>query len=273
MMMHPNKFDLTLFSEEAPAASGTPNLTGGAGASAKPSAQEAAAAPQQTKKSAEGSARRESFEALIQGKYREAFSERVQGIIDRRFKDLKALKARAEQLEPLLEQLRGQYGAADNDALLRALQERTPEPGTPEALKEAASPEDGQPGGNRSEYEGGFSKWKSDIAAAQRRYPSFRIAAECQNPVFVRLMRSGIDVTTAYEFIHRGELLGKTVQETAKLVRQSVGEEIRTRAMRPEENGIGARSAAIGRPDARRMSRQERESISRRVLQGEKITF
>ena len=91
--------------------------------------------------------------------------------------------------------------------------------------------------------------------------------------MFVRLMRSGIDVTTAYEFIHRGELLGKTVQETAKLVRQSVGEEIRTRAMRPEENGIGARSAAIGRADARRMSRQERESISRRVLQGEKITF
>lgn len=276
-----NRIELTIFSEEAFASPGAAVPAGGSEESAPqtPSGESparsggtSAAQPSAPKDHPAGTARREAFETLIQGKYREAFSERVQSIIDRRFKDLKTLRARAEKLEPLLEQLRGQYGAEDDDALLRAVRDSNPTL-SPEASGKNAAPKDGRPGGNRPEYEGGFPKWKRDIAAAEKRYPSFRIAQECRNPVFVRLMRSGIDVATAYEFVHRGELLGRTVQETARLVRQSVGNEIRTRAQRPEENGMGARSAAVGRPDARRMTRQEREAISRRVLKGEKITF
>ena len=72
---------------------------------------EAESAPAETVPAdAEAAGRREAFESLIRGEYKAEFDERVQRIIDRRFRDLKRLEAQAERAKPLFQLLEKRYG-------------------------------------------------------------------------------------------------------------------------------------------------------------------
>ena len=61
----------------------------------------------------EESGSEEEFEALIKGKYAEAFRKRTQGIIDRRFSRMKGFERTAKAVTPLLEELTARFPAID----------------------------------------------------------------------------------------------------------------------------------------------------------------
>ena len=91
-------------------------------------------------------------------------------------------------------------------------------------------------------------------------YPDFDLDRELENPAFVRLLNSAVDVRTAYEVVHHQELR----RREAQLARN---------AARPQENGLAAAPAALSRPDPRALSPQERKALRRRAAKGEEIVW
>jgi hypothetical protein len=99
------------------------------------------------------------------------------------------------------------------------------------------------------------------------------LKTELQNPQFQRLIRSGIDVKTAFEVIHKDEIIPAAMQYTAKTVEQKVVNNIRANGMRPSENGVTSKSPVEVKSDVSKLTKADRQEIIRRVRQGEKISF
>ena len=96
---------------------------------------------------------------------------------------------------------------------------------------------------------------------------------ESKNKNFVSLIKSGIDVKTAYEVIHHNEIVSGIAAKAAKDAEIKTAEAIRQRAMRPAENGLSSQSSVIIKNDVSKLSPSERAEIARRVSRGERITF
>jgi len=60
-----------------------------------------------------------------------------------------------------------------------------------------------------------YSQWMQQADAVKRFYLNFDFRAEEESPQFVSLLWAGIDVRTAYEVVHRDEILGGAMQYTA----------------------------------------------------------
>ena len=94
-----------------------------------------------------------------------------------------------------------------------------------------------------------------------------------QNQKFVDLLRSNIDVRTAYEVLHKDEIIPAAMQFTAKTVEQKLTNKIIANGARPAENGMAAQGAALVKSDVSQLTKADREEIIRRVQRGEKIRF
>lgn len=102
-------------------------------------------------------------------------------------------------------------------------------------------------------------------------YPDFDLKTEMEQPLFVKLVRAGVAMRDAYEFVHRDELTSAMIEEIAqKLYARSLGEK-ETKTRRPAENGTSGRAAARLREKApSEWSKEERERIGREALRGKK---
>lgn len=105
----------------------------------------------------------------------------------------------------------------------------------------------------------------------QKTYPGFDWEKEMRNPVFVRLIHSGVDGRTAYEVVYRRELLAQAVHFGAKTAREQVSRSLSSGGHRVRENGSG--SVSILRNDPRSLTASELAAIRTRVQKGEKIRF
>ena len=105
-------------------------------------------------------------------------------------------------------------------------------------------------------------------------YPSFDFETEVQNPQFVSLIKApGVDVRTAYEVIHRDEVIGGAMQHTAQAVAQKMANNIAARGTRPQEIGVGSQSGVTSKPDVNSLGKQDIQKILKRVARGERIEF
>ena len=109
--------------------------------------------------------------------------------------------------------------------------------------------------------------------ALKETYPDFDLQAECQNDTFLQLLQNNIDMQTAYEVIHRDDVMRQTLAGAVQKTRESVVRDIQARGMRPTENGLDSTAAAVTKTDVNRMTKAEREEIERRVLRGERIVL
>lgn len=248
--------------------------------------EEQAAAAQTTKpdKNAE-------FEKLIKGDYKEAFDARVQGIIDGRFRDFKTLQEQVGKLQPVMQLLSGRYGvdATDVEALSRAVEEdnsfyeeEAERRGlTVEQLKEMKRIERENEAFRKAQEERErveqanriYAGWMQQAEAARQVYPNLRFEEEARNQTFTDLLRSGVDVKTAYEVIHKDDILGGAMQYAAQKTAEKVTNNVRARAKRPAENGAGAQSASRQVTDVTKLQKEDIYEILRRVERGEKISF
>lgn len=231
------------------------------------------------------------FEALIKGKYKAQYDARTQDTIQKRLKSSKETVEKYNALAPTLEILAKKYGvdAADIAALNKAIEEddtyfedEALEKGiTVQQLKEIRSMERENADLKRQMQEQQtkenanklYAGWMNQAEETQKVYPSFDLRTEMNNPKFVDLLRSNIDVRTAYEVLHKDEIIPAAMQFTAKTVESKIAKKIAAQGARPAENGMSSGSAAVVKSDVSQLSKEDRREIARRVARGEKIRF
>mgnify|MGYP003498157642 CR=1 FL=1 len=118
-----------------------------------------------------------------------------------------------------------------------------------------------------------YSNWMNQAEDAKKVYPGFDLREEMNNPKFVDLLRSNIDVRTAYEVLHKDEIIPAAMQFTAQTVESKLAKKIASNGARPSENGMSSQSAAVVKSDVSQLSKADRAEIIRRVQRGEKIRF
>lgn len=231
------------------------------------------------------------FEKLIKGDYKDAFSRRVQNIINGRFKETRTLQEQLQKSTPVFEILAQKYGieADDIDGIVKALEnddesyrEEAMEKGiTVEQLKEMKKLErevlqlrrnesrrDEQDRINRD-----ITNWKNQAESLKEIYPNFNLDTEIEDPQFFSLLRNNVDVRTAYEVIHRDEILGGAMQYAAQTAAKRVADSVAANSKRPVENGVTSQGAVNSQTDVNKLTKAQREEIERRVARGERITF
>ena len=231
------------------------------------------------------------FEKLIKGQYKAQYDARMQDTIQKRLKGSKETVDKYNALAPTLEILANKYGvdAADIEALNKAIQEDDAF-FEEEALKRGMSVQDlksirkmerenadlkrqMQEKETKEKADKLYAQWMQQEKDLKQVYPSFNMQAEMQNQKFVDLLRSNIDVKTAYEVIHKDEIIPAAMQFTAKTVEQKLTNKIIANGARPTENGMSSQGAAVVKSDVSQLSKADRAEIIRRVQRGEKIRF
>ena len=235
--------------------------------------------------------RNAEFEKLIKGEYKDLYDARVQDTVQKRLKGQKETVDKFNALTPTLELLASKYGvdAADIEGLNKAIgeddsyyeQEAMEKGMSVKQLKEIkkmerenadlkAQMEEAQRQENGKKL---YAAWMQQADEAKKVYPSFDLRTEMNNPKFVDLLRSNIDVRTAYEVLHKDEIIPAAMQFTAQTVESKLAKSIASNGARPSENGMSSQSAAVVKSDVSQLSKADRAEIIRRVQRGEKIRF
>jgi hypothetical protein len=235
--------------------------------------------------------RNAKFEALIKGEYKDLFDQRMQDTVQKRLKSSKETVDKYNALTPTLEILAKKYGvdASNIEALNKAIEEddsyfeeEALEKGiTVQQLKEIRKMEKENAELKRQMAEQNrrdnanrqYAQWMEQADKAKAVYPSFNLNAELQNPQFLNLLRSNVDVRTAYEVIHKDEIIPAAMQFTAKAVEQKITNKIIANGARPAENGNSSQGASVTKSDVSLLTKADRAEIARRVARGEKISF
>ena len=274
-------FNLQLFAEGATGEGTAVPAANGEGATA-PTTEQATDAQVQAEE------RKKAYENF-KAEYKAEYDSEVQAIVKDRLKSSKAktadLDKRLKSLSPILDKLAGKYHVdpTDTDAIIKAYEEddsnweeEAYERGmTVEQLKyerqldrrkaEIDAFEEEQ---RRSQQ---YAIWDAQVAETARYYPDFSIDREMQNPDFTRLMNAGVPIKTAYEVIHKQEMMQGAMKFAAERATAEVTNGVKANLSRPVENGSSSQVASTGEKKYSAMSLDQLEEIARRVKAGEPI--
>lgn len=231
------------------------------------------------------------FEAMIKGEFKDLYDARVQNSLRQRLRGNEETVNRYNQFAPVREILADKYGVDPNDpqAILKALDED-------ESFYEAEAAESGQTvqqikenrkmkrenAALRAQLEQVntqkqanelLASWQQQGEEVKKIYPGFDLQAELQNPMFRELLKSNIPIRTAFEVIHKDEIIPAAMQYTAKQVEQKVANSVRAGQMRPAEGAMGSASPAQHRVDVSKLTKAQVEEYNRRAARGERIEF
>ncbi len=295
-------FDVQLFAQGADGGTGAGETGADNAAPAQPqqgvkAPSAAAQSGQQTDSPAAGEGqsgedeRSAQFEALIRGEYKDLYDRRVQDTIQRRLRATEDAVSRYRQLAPALELLAERYGvdAADAAALSRAVENddsfyehEARERGmsvrqvrewhrTQRENAEMRAELARQASQRRAEEL--FADWNRQSEELRQIYPAFDLRTELQGETFRSLLRSRVPLRTAFEVVHKDELIPAAMQYTAKQVEQKLSRSIAAGQSRPAEGAMGSQGAVQTKSDVSQLTRAERDEIDRRVARGERIMF
>ncbi|MDR1116721.1 MAG: hypothetical protein LBL09_00535 [Oscillospiraceae bacterium] len=230
--------------------------------------------------------RRSEFERLIQGEYKEYFDERVQKLINKRFKRSKLTEQQLTAQTPVVELLLRRYGIDENDAdAVNRLYSQLEKDGNSADLEQngyrKAQSEvisklfngDGKTSGVKPYVESALKSWLAQAGELAAEYPGFELARELKKPAFGALIRSGHTLKSAYEAMHLGEIRGRYESAAAERAEKRVLEALRRRGARPAENGVLGQSGVTLKNDVTKLSRKEREQIAKRAAKGESVVL
>lgn len=235
--------------------------------------------------------REQQFEALIKGEYKDLYDQRVSDTVQRRLKNTKEAADKYDAVTPLLAMLGQKYGVdyADAESLRQAIEdddsfyeEEALEKGiTVDQLKQIRKMERENADLRRQMQEQNvrenadriYAGWMDQASALKAVYPNFDLSSELQNSSFADLLRNGIDVRTAYEVVHKDEIIAAAMQFTAQQVAQKTTNNIIANGARPAENGASPQSSAVVKSDVSQLTKADRQEIARRVARGERISF
>lgn len=236
-------------------------------------------------------ARRQAFRDMVNGEYKDIYTEETQRIINTRFKENKTMEASLNAQKPILDMLMQRYQIGDGDMakLQAAIEEDNSywesvaeqEGLTVDQYKErmrlmrenAAMKAEQQKRMGEQAAQQQFARWAQEAESMKGLYPNFDLTAEMQNGNFRDLLRKGVSVQQAFELIHMDEIRNATARSAAKTASEQMEANIKSRAARPSENGTSSKSAVIVKNDVGSLTRAERAEIARRAQRGEKMKF
>ena len=235
--------------------------------------------------------RNAQFEALIKGEYKDLYDQRMQDTIQKRLKGTSETVQKYQALTPVLQMLGEKYGvdANDVDALSKAIEDdesfyenEALERGlTVEQVKEIrkmqreneALKAQMEQAEMTKRADALYASWLEQAEQTRQVYPSFDLQAELQNEQFRNLLQSNVPLQTAFEVIHKDEIIPAAMQYTAQKVTEKVANSIRAGQNRPQEGAMGNRSPVNVKSDVSQLTKADVEEINRRVARGERITF
>lgn len=235
--------------------------------------------------------RRKAFEGMIEGEYKDVYTEKFQQAFNRRFKESKGMEESLAAQKPILDMLMQRYKIADGDMgkLQTAIEqdsaywnEAAEEAGlTVEQYKamqklerenaELKQMRQRQLGEQQAQQK--MNQWYTEGEKVKEIYPNFDLRTECANRDFLGLLKSGLSVQKAYELMHMDEIKEAAARSAAQAAGMQVVAKIKSKAARPSENGTSSQSAVIVKNDVHNLSREDRAEIARRAQRGEKISF
>ena len=236
--------------------------------------------------------RRRAFRELVNGEYKDIYTEETQRMISRRFGEQQALERRMQSQQSVIDMLMQRYNIGDGDLskLTAALEndnaywsEAAEEAGmsvdqykrfqqlqrqNAELQKIQAEQRD------RAQAQRQAQRWFQEAQAVAAKFQGFNFARELQNPEFTAMLRAGTPVEHAYKVMHFDELMDGAIQVTAANTEKAIADNVRAKGSRPAENGTSAQSAAFTiKDDPSKLTKQDFEEIARRVARGEIISF
>lgn len=235
----------------------------------------------------------------VKKRFKDEYGRDVQAAIQGRFKGVKQTESNYAQLQkliaPLLEQRYGIKAGEDGSIDLAALQKQV------DADDDLIADEAAELGLSTETYRAkraseqrvkeleaeiarrdhdaqmaaSFTKHQQQAEAARQFYPNLDLLKEMENPAFTRLLANDVDVQTAYEVVHRNEIMGGMMGFAAHKAATAISNSIQANAARPSENGLGKQSAAnVTRiMDPRQLTREQRKELRRQVHAGKKIVW
>ena len=236
-------------------------------------------------------AKREAFKNLIEGEYKEQYTEMFQNAFNRRFKESKGMEASLNAQKPIMDILMQRYNIQDGD--VAKLQNAIEQDNVywEDAAEEAGLTVEQYKAMKRLERENAelqqmrrrqqadqqaqqkMNQWYAEAEQVKQLYPGFDFQREAANRQFTDLLKANIPVRQAYELVHMEEIKAATAKTAAQTAGQQMAAKIQSKAARPQENGMSSQSAVIVKNDVHNLSRAERAEIARRVQRGEKIRF
>lgn len=123
----------------------------------------------------------------------------------------------------------------------------------------------------RERQAGALLRLQAEEERIRQVYPDFDWKRELASPQFGRMVTAGVDGQTAYEIVHRQELLQAAMAYAAAQARSQTARAIASGGGRVAENRGGSRT--VTRSDPKSLSSRELADIRRRVQDGEKIRF
>lgn len=233
--------------------------------------------------------KRKAFRELVNGEYKDIYTEETQRLINRRFGEQQSLNERLQSQQGVIDMLMQRYGVDDIGKLTAALEnddaywsEAAEDAGmTVEQYKQfqklqrenAALQAEQHNRETQERTRQQAEQWYREAQDVKAKFPKFDLGAELQNAQFVNMLKAGTPVEHAYKVMHFDELMGNAVQVTAANTEKAVADNVRARGTRPSENGVNAQSAFTVKDDPSKLTRKDFDEIARRVARGERITF
>lgn len=231
------------------------------------------------------------FEELIRGEYKDLYEAKLKDTMSKRLKGTEEKVTKYDKLTDVIELLSGKYGVkpGDIDALSQAItddetfyENEALEKGmTVQQVKELkkmerenaqlrAQMEEQQ---THEEAERIYASWMQQAEEVKTIYPGFDLAEELQDEQFQQLVRSNVPIQTAFEVLHKDEIIPAAMQYTAKQVEGKLANKIRAGQNRPAEGAMRSQNAVVTKSDVSQLTKADRQEIARRVARGERIVF
>lgn len=235
----------------------------------------------------DGEGKEESFEDLINGRFKNEFKQKTSEIVSNRVKNM---QTSLDKLEPVINLLSEKYGvdATDIDKLTDAITnddsyyeaeatERGVDVKTLKHIKnlERENEKFAAAIREREENDQNREAWAEIIRQGEKlkeQFPSFDLEEEMKNEQFGMLMAAGVDVETAFKVIHEKEIQPQMMRYVAQKTEEKVANAVKSNMSRPQE-GSGHSQPVRVKKDVSKLTDAERDEINRRVLAGEIITL
>ncbi len=244
-----------------------------------------------------------AFEELINGKYKEVFQKKVNGVIGKRFKnskkveeELAALKSERESVQPLFNAIAARYGIDPKDvkAIVEAaskdnsnFEEEAYKHGFSDAeayrthLEQTAELERlrDEDRARRQEQEENLQReqlvqgWLDEAKELKAIVPEFDLRSALQDDRFSYFLNSGFSVSDAYKMTHVDEYAAAKAAQAMKETEERVLREVRANKMRPTEGAASSSASIRVKKSVSDLTLADTERLIAEAKKGKKITL
>ena len=118
-----------------------------------------------------------------------------------------------------------------------------------------------------------YQGWMEQAGALKQLFPDFDLRRELEDTRFAGMLLAGVDMSSAYQALHAGDILPAAMEYAARTVEAGIASSMRSGAYRPGENGLGGGATALVGRNVTNMTRQDYAKVCRMVERGERVSF